>query len=87
MYINKLKKKAAKVIVPKWNPGSGKEKHIMTDMLVDMFEDLQKYGFTSVAFPVRSFKNWPCVKLVKAIIVGLQTHVEKHKENCHLKVN
>lgn len=86
LYIEKQKKKAAKVSVPTWNTESGKEKHELTDMLVEMFDDLKKHGFKSVAFPVRNFRNWPHGKLTKAIIVGLQTHIKKCRNPCDLQV-
>lgn len=87
LYIEKLEKKAARVIVPKWNTGLGKVKHELIDILVDLFDDLQKYGHESVAFPMRSFKDWPHGRLTKAIIMGLQTHIEKYRKACRLKVH
>ncbi|XP_062574511.1 uncharacterized protein LOC134236363 [Saccostrea cucullata] len=86
LYIQGQKKKGAKVIVPRWKAGSGKEKHELMDMLVEMFEDLQKHRYTSVTFPVRDFKNWPYGKLTKAIIVALQTHIMKAGAHCDLQV-
>lgn len=85
LYVDKLERKAARVVVPKWNTGSGKVKHELIDILVDLFEDLQKYGHESVAFPMRSFKDWPHGRLTKTIIIGLQTHIEKYRKACRLK--
>jgi hypothetical protein len=86
LYIENQKKKAAKVIVPTWSAESGKEKHELVDMIVEMFDDLQENGFKSVAFPVRNFRNWPYGKLTKAIIIGLQTHIKKCRNGCYLQV-
>ncbi|KAK3094976.1 hypothetical protein FSP39_008624 [Pinctada imbricata] len=76
-YDSQHHRRIVKVAVPRWNPDLGKQKSNFCEILVDLFSFMEKYEITSAAMSVQKFNDWPYGKLVKAILMSLQSLTQK----------
>lgn len=81
VYQEKCTGEEVQLAVPLYTEEIGKEKHELTQLLVDLLFDLNGHGYNTVALPVKTFNTWPSTKLTKIMLVALKEYLQELDQN------
>ncbi|XP_052100378.1 uncharacterized protein LOC127734517 [Mytilus californianus] len=81
VYQEKYQCEEVQVAIPLYKEELGKEKHDLTQLLVDLLFDLNSHQYNTVALPVKTFNKWPSTKLTKIMLVALKEYLQKPDQN------
>ncbi|CAC5420245.1 DTX [Mytilus coruscus] len=81
VYQEKYQFEEVQVAIPLYKEEFGKEKHDLTQLLVDLLFDLNSHQYNTVALPVKTFNKWPSTKLTKIMLVALKEYLQKPDQN------